>query len=70
MIDIQMYRSKKIDDSGQGMRLTMDGFSFLVVGMFILSPDMADQICAVIGHVPLPHVFNHRQMGAGTILPR
>jgi hypothetical protein len=48
----------------------MDDFSFLVVGMFILSPDMADQICAVIGHVPLPHVFNHRQMGAGTILPR
>lgn len=38
---LQMYRSKKIDDSGQ-----------------------------VIGHVPLPHVFNHRQMGAGTILPR
>ncbi|KAM0912531.1 hypothetical protein ACQ4PT_012739 [Festuca glaucescens] len=38
---LQMYRSKKIDDSGQ-----------------------------VIGHVPLPHVFYHRQMGAGTILSR
>lgn len=38
---LQMYRSKKIDDSGQ-----------------------------VIGHVPLPHAFYHRQMGAGTILSR
>uniref|UniRef100_A0A453KED5 HTH myb-type domain-containing protein n=1 Tax=Aegilops tauschii subsp. strangulata TaxID=200361 RepID=A0A453KED5_AEGTS len=38
---LQMYRSKKIDDSGQ-----------------------------VIGHLPLPHAFHHRQSGAGTMLSR
>ena len=38
---LQMYRSKKIDDSGQ-----------------------------VIGHLPLPHAFHHRQSGAGTMSSR
>ncbi|XP_044946822.1 transcription factor LUX-like [Hordeum vulgare subsp. vulgare] len=38
---LQMYRSKKIDDSGQ-----------------------------VIGHLPLPHPFHHRQSGAGAMSSR
>lgn len=56
---LQMYRSKKIDDSGQ------------VIGGSWRDRHLQEggQVYNV-GHLSLPHPFHHRQSGAGTILSR